>query len=286
MNLDTFVAIGLPVSLALIMLSMGLILTRHDFINVASNPKPFVVGLTAQLFAVPLLAFLLLQLFDLPVELAIGLLVLSYSPGGTTSNLFSYLARGDVPLSISLTAIASLITPLSIPLLTQATLEYMMGESRDVSIPFGLTATRLLLVTVFPLVLGMYIKHKQSTQAQKLHYWVHKVSMVLFFSVIACMVFRLRIDLPELLGEIGTVALLMVVLAMLVGFFLSRYFQLSTREKKTITIEVGMQNGGMALIVTHGVLQNDVMSLVPIVYGLLMLLPIGLYILFNRNEST
>ena len=286
MNQDVFVAIGLPVSLALIMLSMGLILTRHDFVAVFAHPRAFIVGLTTQMLAVPLLALSLTLLFDLPVTLAIGLLILSYCPGGTTSNLFSYLARGDIPLSISLTVVASIITPLSIPLLTEVTLHYMLGESREISIPFGATAMRLFMVTVLPLMLGMTINHKRVRIAKKLHYWIHRFSVILFFTVIATMIFRLRSDLPSLLSEIGAVTIVMVVLAMLTGYLLARHFRLSTKEKKTVTIEVGMQNGGMALVVTQVVLQNDTMSLVPIVYGLLMLLPIGLYILLNQNEST
>ncbi len=286
MNLVDFVAIGLPTSLVLIMLAMGLTLNWQDFTRVAIEPRAFAVGLAAQMIAVPLLAFSLLQFFDLSVYLAVGLLILSYSPGGTTSNLFSYLAKGDVPLSISLTVAASVITPFSIPLLSEITLHTMLGESRDISIPFGMTAARLVVVTVIPLGFGMLIKHKQSRIANTLHFWVHRISMLLFFSVIGVMIFNLRADLSELLREVGAVTLLMVSLAMLCGYTLSKYFRLGSKSCKTITIEVGMQNGAMALIVTQGILQNATMSLVPIIYGLLMLLPIGAYILLNRNENT
>lgn len=286
MNIETFVTIGLPVSLALIMLGMGLTLSPQDFLGVVRRPRPFLVGLIAQLLAVPLLAILLLQIKNLPVDLAIGLLILSFCPGGTTSNLFSYLARADVPLSIALTAAASLITPLSIPLFTEFTLHFLLGESREISIPISLTATRLFVVTVIPLILGMTLKQIRPTKAKCVHQWVHKVSMILFFSVIVCMVFSLQADLPQYLGDIASITLLMIIMAMLTGYLFARFFQLNRQERKTISIEVGMQNGGMALIVTQGILHNEAMSVVPIVYGILMLLPIGLYILMSRYENT
>lgn len=118
MELDTFIQIGLPVSLGLIMLSMGVMLKTADFRLIAKHPKAFFIGLSAQMLLVPLLALLLLQIFKLPPLLAMGLLILSFSPGGTTSNLFSYMAKGDVALSIALTTVASFVTPFSIPLLT------------------------------------------------------------------------------------------------------------------------------------------------------------------------
>lgn len=286
MNIELFVAIGLPVSLALIMLAMGLTLTVQDFAFLRQHPRPFVVGLLAQLIAVPLLALWLLQIFSVPIDIAIGLLILSFCPGGTTSNLFSYLARAEVPLSIALTVAASVITPLSIPLLTEITLHYSLGESRDISVPIGLTAIRLIVVTLIPLIVGMSIKQKQASIAKTLHRWVLRLSMTLFFSVIAGMIFKLSDDFPQNLSTIARLTLTMVVMAMLTGYLLAKLFRFKRREKKTISIEVGMQNGGMALIVTQGVLHNDVMSVVPIIYGIIMLLPIALYILLSRNEST
>ncbi len=154
MELDIFIKIGLPVSLSLIMLSMGLILKVDDFKQVLSFPKAFVIGLSAQMLLVPLLALILLQVFKLPPLLAVGLLVLSFSPGGTTSNLFSYLAKGDVALSIALTATASLITPFTIPFLTEMALQFSMGENKEIVIPIGLTMKRLFLVTVVPACLA------------------------------------------------------------------------------------------------------------------------------------
>jgi BASS family bile acid:Na+ symporter len=285
MELALFIKIGLPVSLGLIMLSMGLMLKLSDFKHILSYPKAFFIGLTAQMLLVPLLALLLLQLFDLPPLLAVGLLVLSFSPGGTTSNLFSYLAKGDVALSIALTACASLITPFTIPLLTELALQFSLGENKDIVIPIGLTMKRLFVVTVVPVLIGMSIKAFKPKWAEAIQPLIHKLSVVLFLAVIFSMIISQWDKMPTFLEQVGIITTVMIILAMLSGYFLAKLSRLSAKQIKTITIEVGMQNGGMALIVTQGVLDNPTMSIVPVIYGLIMLIPISLYILLVRNEA-
>jgi BASS family bile acid:Na+ symporter len=285
MELDIFIKIGLPVSLSLIMLSMGLILKVDDFKQVLSFPKAFVIGLSAQMLLVPLLALILLQVFKLPPLLAVGLLVLSFSPGGTTSNLFSYLAKGDVALSIALTATASLITPFTIPFLTEIALQFSMGENKEIVIPISLTMKRLFLVTVVPVLLGMSVKFLKPHWAETIQPFVNKLSVILFLTIIFSIIVDQWNLIPEFLNQVGLVITVMIILAMLSGYLLSRLSGLSASQVKTTTIEVGMQNGGMALIVTQGVLQNSTMSIVPVIYGLIMLIPVTVYILFNRNET-
>lgn len=286
MDLDTFIKIGLPVSLGLIMLSMGLTLKIFDFKQVASQPKAFFVGLSAQMLLVPLLAVMLLQIFHLPPLLAVGLLVLSFSPGGTTSNLFSYMAKGDVALSIALTTAASFITPFSIPLLTELAIQSQLGENKDILIPVGLTMKRLIVVTIVPVILGMSLRYFKPIWADKIQPIIHKFSVVLFLAVIFSMVFNLWNKAPDFLGQVGIVTSVMIILAMLLGFLLAKFSGLNRQQVKTTTIEVGMQNGGMALIVTQGVLNNPQMSMVPVIYGLIMLVPIIIFVLISRRETT
>ncbi len=285
MNLELFIKIGLPVSLGLIMLSMGLTLKSKDFQAVIKKPKAFMVGLSAQMLLVPLLAVLLLQVFKLPPILAVGLLILSFSPGGTTSNLFSYMARGDVALSIALTAVASFITPFSIPLLTKLALRSQLGENADVIIPIGLTMKQLFVVTIVPVVLGMTLRHIKPDWADKIQPAVHKFAVSLFLAVIFSMIYKLSGNMPKHLPQVATITSVMIVLAMLAGFIISKLARLNPRQIKTNTIEVGMQNGGMALIVTQGVLNNPGMSLVPVIYGLIMLIPVIIFVLISRWQS-
>ena len=284
MDLDTFIKIGLPVSLGLIMLSMGMTLKTKNFTQVITRPRAFFLGLVAQMLLVPLLAVILLQIFHLPPLLAMGLLVLSFSPGGTTSNLFSYLARGDVALSIALTTAASFITPFSIPLLTEVALQSQLGENTTVVIPVGLTMKRLFVVTIVPVLLGMALRYFKPLCADKIQPVIHKISVTLFLTVIFSMIFNLWDQAPEFLGKIATITSIMIILAMTAGYYLAKVAGLNSQQIKTTSIEVGMQNGGMALIVTQGILNNPQMSMVPVIYGLIMLIPVIIFVLINRNH--
>ena len=285
MELDTFIKIGLPISLGLIMLSMGLTLKGKNFQAVLQQPKAFMIGLSAQMLLVPLLALLLLQFFKLPPILAAGLLILSFSPGGTTSNLFSYMAKADVALSIALTAAASFITPFSIPFLTELALHWQLGENTDIIIPMGLTMKRLLMVTIVPVVIGMTIKSFKPNWADKTQAFIHKISIALFLAVIFSMTFKLFGEMPKFLPQVATVASIMIILAMLTGFITAKLSGLNQKQIKTNTIEVGMQNGGMALIVTQGILNNSQMSAVPIIYGLIMLIPVIFFVVLSRKNK-
>lgn len=285
MTLDLFIKIGLPVSLGLIMLSMGMTLKNKDFQRLAKHPKAFFIGLSAQMVLVPLLALLLLLVIKLPPILAVGLLILSFSPGGTTSNLFSYMAKGDVALSVALTTIASFITPFSIPFLTEIALQSQLGENTNIVIPVGLTMKRLLVVTIVPVLLGMALRAFKSNWADKFQPIIHKFAVTLFLAVIFSMVFKLSNKIPEFLPQVSLITSCMIVLAMLAGYIMSKGASLNAQQVKTNTIEVGMQNGGMALIVTQGVLNNPQMSIVPVVYGLIMLFPVILFVLINRRET-
>ncbi len=285
MELTELIKIALPVSLALIMLSMGLTLKLEDFQRVifGETRKAFTIGFTLQMLFVPLLALLLLQIFELNPLLAVGLMVLSFSPGGTTSNLFSYMAKGDVALSVTLTGMAAVITPFTIPVLTEMTLQMQLGESRDVSIPVLLTMKRLIIVTVMPLAIGMVWRYFYTQNATRVHYFLHRFSTILFLLVILTIIKQQSDLLPFFLQEVGFICLLMMIAAMGIAYIISRLFGVDIAQQKTISIEVGMQHGGMALIVTQTVLENTTMSIVPVIYGLLMLIPVVLVVLFSSG---
>ncbi len=286
MELDTYIKIGLPVSLGLIMLSMGLTLRTLDFKRIADAPRAFLIGLSMQMLLPPLLAIVLLQLFQIPPVLAVGLLALSFSPGGATSNLFSYLARGDVALSITLTAVASFITPFTIPVLMELSLQTLMSENRDIIIPIGLTMKRLLIVTILPVLIGMMLRAFKPFWAERIQPLVHRFSMLLFLTVIVSIIINQWDNMPQFLNQVGLITTLMIILAMLLSFLLASWSKLNKQQIKTISIEVGMQNGGMALIVTQSVLNNSTMSIVPVVYGLIMLVPVILFVITTRQRET
>ncbi|MCK5726148.1 MAG: bile acid:sodium symporter family protein [Thiotrichaceae bacterium] len=286
MELDHFIQVGLPVSLALIMLSMGMLLRLDDFKKVAHHPKALLLGLSAQMLLVPLVALLLIALFKLPPLFAVGLLILSFSPGGATSNLFSYLAKGDVALSIALTTIASFITPFTIPLLTELALQLQLGENKEIIIPVALTMKRLFVVTIIPVIIGMSLRLLKPVVADYIQPWIHRISILLFITVIATIIIQQWSHMPTFLGQVGIVTFVMIIVTMSLGYFIARLGGLGAQQTKTLSIEVGMQNGGIALLVTQGVLQNPTMSIVPVIYGLIMLIPVLIFVGISRRENT
>ena len=284
MELNQFIQVGLPISLALIMLSLGLTTRLDLFISQVSKPRATLTGLLAQLCLVPLLALGIVILLDMPPALATGLMILSFCPGGVTSNWFSHMSRANVPLSISLTVIASLITPFTIPLLSELALQWQMEENRAVEIPLGLTMMRLFVISVIPVVLGVVLRTRFEILSQRLQPVVYRLATGLFMCVIAGIIIQQWVRLPDLLAQAGTASMCVILAGMLAGTLLARAMQLSKRDQHTITIEVGMQNGGMALVVTQNVLQSAELSIVPVIYGLIMLLPIYLYSRYARTQ--
>ncbi len=274
MELAPIIRIGLPIALFMVMLGMGMTLSIADFRRVATQPRAFGLGMGVQFLLLPLLAVVLIQLFKLPPELAVGLLVLSFCPSGTTSNLFSYLARADVALSISLTAVASVLTPFTVPLLTRWVLEWQLGAAQPVPFPVLKTMMQLAVVVLIPVVVGMVWKHRAPRGCDRWQPKVHGFSVLLFVAVIVAMVVDLRSQLPEFFALTGMVCVTMILAAMSLGWVAAKLGRLDLAQTKTISIEVGMQHGGMALVVTQGVLANPTMSIVPVMYGLLMLIPI------------
>lgn len=277
MELNLFIQIGLPVSLALIMLSLGLTIQFSDFTRQLAAPRPLLIGLLAQMLGVPLLALIIIILFNLPPPLAAGLMILSFCPGGVTSNWFSHMAKANVPLSISLTVIASIVTPFTIPILSELTLQTLMGDARTVHIPLGLTMGKLLLVSVIPVSFGMLVHARFTSFSQHWQLRIYRFSTSLFLGVIVTILLQQWVKLPGFLAQSGIASMAMILAGMGLGTWLASWLEFDTEDRRTLTIEVGMQNGGMALMVTQSVLHSAQLSIIPVVYGLIMLLPIYLY---------
>jgi len=285
MQLTPLLSAGLPVALFLVMLGMGMTLQRADFERVGKRGKAFVIGFSTQMLLPPLLALGLVWAFSLPPAFAVGLMVLSFCPSGTTSNLFSYLAGADVALSISLTAVASLITPFTVPLLTELMLYWQYGTQQSVPFPVLQTVAKLALVVLLPVILGMLWRARLTASCLRWQPRLHRFSVMLFATVIIGIVIDQGAQLLDSFATVGTVCLLLVFAAMALGWQVARFGNLPQRQVKTISIEVGMQHGGMALVVTQGVLHNPGMSIIPLTYGLLMLLPVIALSLLSRRQA-
>ncbi|CAM3092281.1 bile acid:sodium symporter family protein [Moritella viscosa] len=270
MQADIFTVIILPLALFIIMLGMGLSLKPIDFIRVLNNPKAISIGIICQMLILPLLSYLVIVLVGLKQELAVGLMLLAFCPGGTTSNFISYLARGDVALSISLSAIISLITPFTIPLLTVLMIDIFLDNPQTFELPLIKTIVQLTVITIVPVCVSMLINHKRPTFALSVEKSVRVFSIAFLFIIIAGMMYKSRADLIEFFSLTGTATLALIILSLSVGYFTSKLFSLKRKQAITIGIEVGIQNGTIALFVSGSLLGNTLMTIPAITYSLLM----------------
>ncbi len=273
----------LPVALFIIMLGMGLTLRLADFAQLRYRPVAIVAGVVLQLIVLPLLAWLVVSLMNLPLLLAAGLMIVSFAPGGATSNMISYLCRADTALSISLTAITSLIIPFSLPWLTWLTLEYLLGEGVLVALPLLTTIMKLVVVTLVPVALGLVINHRWPQVCAQLQRPIKVLSLVFMVIVVVVISWANRQVLPELLPVLSPAIVLLASSAMLLAGLFARYLlRLDTATALTLSIETGVQNAGTALMVTGALLQQPEMSLAVLLYGILMQIPALLLVVWRN----
>lgn len=286
MNQDLVLSLALPVTLFLMMFSMGTTLRPRDFVELAARPSKVVVGLTAQLLLLPLLAWLLLRATPLvssamSPEIYVGFMILALSPGGTTSNLFSYLAEGNVALSIALTAVVSIIAPFSLPLAAN----WLLAEefaSAQLSLPVLPTVLRLLVITLLPVTLGMLLRRWREEFCLRFERLFTRVPFVMLLAVIAGIVRQNWANMPAFLAQTLWPALLLASIALLVAYGYARLLLRDARDARTVAIETSIQNGGTAMLVTGTILNNPAMTVAPIMYGILMLIPIFAYLSLRR----
>ncbi|WP_143873693.1 bile acid:sodium symporter family protein [Catenovulum sediminis] len=260
----------LPASLFIIMLGMGLSLKLTDFSRVLLQPKAAIIGIACQMLLLPLVGFIFVWLFSLQAELAVGLMLLTFCPGGVTSNMYSYLANGDTALSISLTAVVSLFAPFTIPLLTVWMMELFMNESQHFSLPIGKTMIQLSAITLLPVAIGMWLHRQFPVFAHKADKPVKALSLIFLFLIIAGIVANEWENMAGYFVATGLATLSLNVTTLMLGFYLAKQFGLNKRQSTSIGIEVGIQNGTLALLVANSILQNPVMTTPAITYSLLM----------------
>jgi len=277
----------LTVALAVIMLGMGLALTIQDFKRVTLFPKAVFVGLLAQIVLLPLLAFGLMSVWEIKAEFAVGIVLLAAIPGGPTSNLLAYLGKCDAALSITLTAISSLITIVTIPLLVNFAMETFMGRGQYVELPVLRTMLQILIITIIPVSLGMILKQKYPNTAMRFQGPVKIASAVFIVIIILGAVLKDRENLGPYMMETGAPALTLNVLTMIMGFVVAKLFGLNFKQASTVSMESGIQNGTLAIAIATSatLLNNPVIAVVPALYSLIMFVTGGLaaYIFARYN---
>ena len=272
MQADILNQIILPLSLFFIMMGLGLTLQLSDFTLISKKPKAMLVGLSAQLLLLPLLALLVVSIVEFPPYVAIGFFIIALCPSGTTSNLYSFLAKGDVALSVSLTVVVSVITPFTIPLALTYFSSLVVGEGQQIDIPVLKTIIQLLLITVLPISLGMLIRHKSPAFAKTADKPVRVFSVVFMVLIIVGIIVKNSHVIPPYFSQVGLPVLALNISAMAIGFGLAKISNLNQPQQRTIGFEVGLQNGTTALLVALTILQNAEMAVAPTVYSLTMFL--------------
>ncbi len=239
----------LPLALAFIMLSLGLGLTFDDFVRVARRPRDFLVGALSQVVLLPAVAFALVSLWPLAPELALGVMIIAAAPGGVTSNILTAFARGDVALSISLTAIVSLLCVATVPFIVVLAHDHLVGAASAVDVSVGEIAVKIFLVVTLPVLLGLLARRYAEAFALRAEGPARAVSAVLFVLVLAGAVYQERGNVAEYFAQAGLVTLVFNVAMMAVAWAVASAWASGIRQRVAISIECGLQNGTLAIAV-------------------------------------
>ncbi|MDA9208389.1 bile acid:sodium symporter family protein [Octadecabacter sp.] len=287
--MDILVNVVLPLSLAIIMFSLGIGLTLADFKRVAERGWVFAIGATCQLILLPVMAYLIIMAFGLTGAIAAGVMLIALCPGGVTSNVVSRLAGGDVALSVSLTALMSLASILTVPILISWAVVHFMGEAApDVSVTS--LALAMFLLTMLPVLLGMVLRHLATPLADRLEPILIKIASVLFVLIILAAIASNWGVLAENAGSLGPALLTLNLSTMIGGLLIATALGLTWRERKTISIEVGIQNGSLGITLaplivgaTNGI---PTIGLPSAMYGVIMYITAIPFVLWLRSRKS
>lgn len=271
MQSSIMTVVFLPAALGIIMLGLGLSLTLEDFKRVVLYPKAVVVGLACQMLILPAVCFGLAKAFALPPELAVGLMLLAASPGGATANLFSHLARADVALNITLTAVNSVLSLFTLPFIVNFALVAFMGEGRSIPLQVG-KVLQVFAIVLVPVAIGMVVHARAPRLAARMNRPVRIMSALLLVAVVGATVHKERAHIVEFFRQVGLAALAFNVVSMAVGYLTPLLLRLPRRQAVAIGMEIGIHNGTLAIAIASSplILNNSTMAVPPAIYSLIM----------------
>ena len=274
----------LPLALAFIMFALGLGLSGSDFLRVIKQPRDFFVGALSQIILLPVIAFLLVKIWPISPELAIGVMIIAAAPGGVTSNILTAFAKGDVALSISLTAIISLLSVLTIPFIVFATLDlFGLANSGNVSL-IKMVLNMFLIVTV-PVILGMLFRRFASKAALIFEPVAKKVSIILFILVLLGAILAERENIVSYFVQAGLITLALNVVMMIVAYYVAKLLASGTEQRKCITIECGLQNGTLAIFVATSMFDGGIYVIPAATYSLIMFVTSLIFVYLVRKTT-
>ena len=274
-----------PIALALLMLGLGASLTVADFLRVLKNPKDFFIGFVCQLFVLPLVAYLLVILLKVPIELALGVMLIAAAPGGVTSNVLTKFADGDVALSISLTAIMSLISIVWVPFIVLQSIELFNINyvSKEISM-IGISLKMFFVVTI-PVILGMIIRHFANNFIINNIKTIQRLSIGIFIIVFAAIYIEEWNKIIKFLTTAGIITLILNITMMIIGFYVAKFFASGIAQQRCISLECGLQNGTLAVFVGTQ-LFDDITYMIPTAaYALIMMTTSVIFVLILRKQS-
>ena len=275
----------LPLSLAFIMFSLGLALKSSDFTRVIKQPKDFLIGAFSQIIILPLVALIIVILWPLSPELAVGVMLIAAAPGGATSNIITSFAKGDVALSVSLTAIISLLCVITIPIIVLFSLNILMDTSTAKSISIGDIAIKMFLIVTVPVIIGMLFRKFLSSISISFEPLAKKISAVLFVLVLLGAIVAEKDNVVSYFAQAGLVTLVLNLLMMFIAFYIGKLFASGISQQKTITVECGLQIGTLAIVVATTLFDGGLYLIPAATYSLIMFFTSLIYVYLARQNN-
>ena len=275
--------IFLPLALAFIMFALGLGLTGADFLRVIKQPKDFFIGSVGQIILLPIIAFILIKIWPTPPEIAIGVMIIAAAPGGVTSNILTSFAKGDVALSISLTAIISLLSVITIPFIIVTSLNLLNADNLFNDISLISMAINMFLIVTVPVIIGMLFRRFASNIAIKFEIIAKKISAVLFIIVLLGAILAEKENVVSYFAQAGLITLVLNIVMMVIAFYLAQFLGTGTAQKKCIAIECGLQNGTLAIFVATSLFGGGVYVIPAATYSLIMFATSLIFVFFVRK---
>ena len=272
-----------PIAFALIMLGLGLGLTFQDFLRILKQPKDFFIGFLCQLIVLPIIAFLLIKILNTPLELALGVMIIAAAPGGVTSNVLTKFANGDVALSVSLTAIISLISIFTVPFIVFKSADLLNISYISNNISMLAISLKMFLVVTLPVIIGMLIRKFATIFISNNMRTIQRLSIFLFALVFIAIWIEEWDKIISFITRAGLIALILNVVMMTVGFYVAKLFATGMEQRKCISLECGLQNGTLAVFVSTQLFDNIVYMVPTAAYALIMFVTSIIFVLLVKN---
>lgn len=267
---SAFITIGMPIALIIIMMGLGFEVSIQDFKRVKENPKNILIALFCQLILLITIAFCLAKLFNLEPLLAVGLMILAASPGGSTANLFSYLFKGDIALNITLTAFNSIIAAFTLPIVATLSLMHFMQDSTTVGVQLN-KLIQVFLLILLPLIIGMFIRAKNPHFAKKMEIFVKYFSITFLVAICIGALLKEKANLVGYFADVGLVCALFCAISLTIGYFIPRIFKMTEAEARACAFEIGIHNSAVALTIAISVLGSTTIAIPAAVYSVVMI---------------